>query len=321
MKALTKWLSVVFLAVCVVAAGALVWQRQAVYDWWRLRDYEPSVQVQALAKATTMTDEGTRLFYVAHPQISEAKTFNQQCHRHEFSIVLGCYVAGGNIYLFDVQDNRLNGIKEVTAAHEMLHVAYERLTDSERTRIDALLLEVYRNIPPGRLRDTIAQYEAADPHSVPNELHSILGTELRDLPPELEAYYARYFNNRQAVVAFSEQYEQEFSRRKDQVAAYDALLATLRHRIEENQAQLAVKYEQLNAQQREMNDLRQQQNFAAYNSLVDVHNMQVGEYNALVAVTQAQIEEHNNLVAARNALAIEVQELVQSIDSTPNQLR
>ena len=35
-------------------------------------------------------------------------------------------------YIYNVNDERLNGLKEVTAAHEMLHAAYERLPESDK---------------------------------------------------------------------------------------------------------------------------------------------------------------------------------------------
>ncbi|MCA9337649.1 hypothetical protein KC951_02995 [Candidatus Saccharibacteria bacterium] len=311
-------------ALTALIAGVLIfgwWQRQAAYDWWRLRGYQPSPEIAQIAANTTMTDLGKRLFYVAHPSLSDQATFNQNCNISEFSIILGCYISGGNIYVYDVSDERLAGIHEVTAAHEMLHVAYERLSDAERERVDTLLIDAYNNLKDERIKTTIAQYEAADPSSVPNELHSILGTEVRNLSPELEEYYKQYFDDRSVVVAYSEHYEHEFAARRAQVVAYDVQLETLKQQIESNQSALYQRRAMLESTQNQLNQLRINEQYSLYNAQVDSYNAAVNAYNDLVATTKAQIEQYNTIVAARNALAVEVQQLVEALDSTPQSIQ
>ncbi len=46
--------------------------------------------------------------------------------------ILGCYnPSSRDIYIYNVTNSELDGVKEVTAAHEMLHAAWERLSESE----------------------------------------------------------------------------------------------------------------------------------------------------------------------------------------------
>lgn len=313
------------LFVAILVALGLGWLfRQDISDWWRLREYQPPAQVVQLADQATMTDEGRRIFYTTHPEITDEAAFNANCRQGtaaEYSIILGCYVSNGglygNMYLFNIDDQRLSGVMQVTAAHEMLHAAYDRLSPSERERIDALLTETYQNMPAGRIKDTIAQYEAADPASVPSELHSILGTELRDLPPELEEYYRQYFTDRLAIVAFSEQYETEFTRRQDQVAAYDVRLAQLKATIDANQARIESLNAGLNRQAQQLESI---QDPGIYNQAANAYNAEVAAYNELVRLTRAQIDEYNALVETRNNLALEVQALTEAIDSRPETL-
>ncbi len=59
--------------------------------------------------------------------------------------ILGCYVTQ-RIYIYDVKDAKLDGIREVTAAHEMLHAAYERMSSSEQTKVNALLEVEYEKL-------------------------------------------------------------------------------------------------------------------------------------------------------------------------------
>ncbi len=314
---LRKFFSGLVVAVALIAVVGAVFFRQELYDQWRLRGYEPSAEVVALAESTTMTDEAKRIFYVAHPSVTDADTFNANCHIEEFSIILGCYISRGNIYVYDVQDKRLSGIHEVTAAHEMLHAAYDRLDADERSKLDNLLVETYKAINSNRLNETIAQYQSNDPASVPNELHSILGTEVRKLPAALEEHYKKYFSDRLAVVSYSEKYEKVFSSRETRVNQIDRQLEALKADIELNQARLDNLNNELTSERQELNKLRSSNDFSEYNSKVDDYNQKVNEYNELVETTKKQINRYNDFVEERNSLAVEVQDLVKAIDSTP----
>ncbi len=315
-----------FLLLAVLAGGWLF--RQDISDWWRLREYQAPPAVVALADETTMTDKGRRIYYTTHPQITDREQFNSSCRQGtaaEYSIILGCYINSGGLYgsmyLYNVNDQRLDGVMQVTAAHEMLHAAYDRLSDKERQRVDQLLRQAYERLPADSpIRQAIAQYEASDPAAVPSELHSILGTELRDLPAELEDYYRRYFSDRQVVVGFAEAYGNEFLRRENQVARYDEQLANIRATIDANQIEIEAQLGLLQAQQAELESLEASGNFEAYNSMVPIYNQAVNSYNALVTRTRDLIDQYNQIVAERNSLAVEVQSLQQSIDSRPQTL-
>jgi hypothetical protein len=171
-----------------------------------------------------MTPGARRLFYVYRPVLEDKGSFNQHCSNSEQTIVLGCYIEHQGIYLYNISDQRLNGVIEVTAAHEMLHGAYDRLSDKERQRIDGLTAGVAASLTDERIKSTVENYRKKDPSVVPNELHSILATEVRNLPPDLEAYYGRYFTNRKAIVDLADQYKQAFTEREDHVKSIDAQL-------------------------------------------------------------------------------------------------
>jgi chromosome segregation ATPase len=134
----------------------------------------------------------------------------------EQTAVLGCY-SGTRIYLFDIDNETLSGIKEVTAAHEMLHAAYQRLPDGEKSRINTLLEQQSRvlGVDQVRIDELMAQYAKSEPGERLNELHSILGSEVRSLNPELEAYYRQYFSDRAKLVTLSEQYQSVFTELKN----------------------------------------------------------------------------------------------------------
>jgi hypothetical protein len=306
------------LVVLLVALSTIGWwQRQDIGDWLRLRNYEPAVEIAELADRTDMTDHARRLFYVYHPKLNDREDFNTNCTDSEHSIVLGCYVSRTGIYIYDVDDPRLNGIKEVTAAHEMLHVAYERLSASEREWIDARVMTEFKNVTSERITKAVAAYREKDSSIVPNELHSILGTEVRTLSRELEDYYGRYFNDRLAVVGFSENYERAFAERQERVARYDAELEALRAQIDLLQSSLNSQSESLHKQRDELNSLLSNNQIEQYNAGVPVYNANVQSYNISVNEARALIDRFNRLVLERNAIALEGNELIKAIDSRP----
>lgn len=314
-------LSGVLCSLLLIAAPIVAFtQRQAISDWYVLRDYTAPSAIAQLADATTMTDQGRRLFYVNKPSLEGRETFSGRCHQGEESIVLGCFIEDDGIYLYNVQDPRLKGVLEVTAAHEMLHAAYSRLGEDERIHIDNLLKDVYRTVTNERIKATVARYEANDASVVPNELHSILGTELTDLSPELETYYRQYFSNRTTIVKLSEQYEQEFATRQAQVTEYDNRMEALKNTISQSNSSLAAQHSELTSQRDTLNGLVSSGDIETYNSMVGDFNRKVNAYNRTVQTAQSRIDEYNELVEKRNALAVEVQSLVEAIDSRPQSL-
>jgi hypothetical protein len=307
--------------VLLLALPIVGWsQRWNLYDYWRLRGYEPSETVASLASDTAMNDKARRLFYVYHPELKDKTNFSEFCQSGEKTIVLGCYISGSSIYLYSVTDERLHGIMEVTAAHEMLHAAYDRLSGSEMEHLNNLLRADFSKVKSQRVQDTIEEYRknGAD---VDNELHSILATEIRELSPELETYYQRYFTDRLKVVAYSEKYEQAFTERKQKVEAFDARLESLKNQIESLEADLQTREQNLQSDRKRLDGLLAERNIDAYNAGVAGFNAQVSAYNSQVNKIRGLIDQHNTIVAERNAIAEEESELVKAIDSRPSTIQ
>ncbi len=297
-------------------------QRQAIFDQIRLHNYNPPTSIIQLATSTTMNDKTRRLFYVYHPELDSREEFSDHCpNRQEKSIVLGCYVSPYGIYLFDVSDERLAGIEEVTAAHEILHAAYDRLSSGEKKEIDQLLNQAFSEITDNRIKATIESYSAAGA-DINNELHSILGTEVRNLPTELETYYSRYFNNRKKIVSFSEQYEKAFSDRKAQADSFlkrmeeiEGQLQTLRNEIDASESSLTNQRQVLEQERRTTQDAN------TFNTKVGAYNNQVTIYQAKIQTYNSLVSEHNDILKKYNAIALEESELIKAIDSRPSTIQ
>lgn len=317
-KKLSKALIVIFL----FSLTAVAWtQRWAIYDAYRLRGYTPPAPVVSLATQTTMNDKTKRLFYVYRPSLEDKEAFNAHCRSSELTIVLGCYVSHSGIYLYNITDERINGVQQVTAAHEVLHAAYDRLSESDKSKLNVLLEEEFSRVKDQRIRSTIEDYrkKGAD---VNNELHSILGTEVRILSPELEDYYKKYFTDRSQVVSFSEKYEQAFSERKAKAAEYlrqmdeiKTKLDGLKNAINDQEARLASERSSL---QVDRNGTNTPESARAFNARVDAYNAQVSAYQQDIKLFNGLVAQYNDLLSRYNNLAHEEGELLNAIDSRPS---
>lgn len=304
----------VILAFAALAFGFLY--NQEIVDWTKLRGYTPDPEIVVLADNTTMVDSARRLFYVNRPTIADKDLFNEHCREDEHSIVLGCYLSGQRgIYLLDVNDDRLNGIKEVTAAHELLHATYERLSSKEKQEVDAMLEDAFTRVTNTRIKESIELYRKKDANIVSNELHSIIGSEVRDLSPELEKYYSKYFSNRLKIVSFSEQYEQAFIERQNAVREYDIELAEIKAEIDSTSNRLNQESSDLTNLKSKLNQLKREDKIEEHNALIPEFNAKVNSYNQDVDELSAKVVKYNETVQTRNNVASEEAALVEAIDS------
>lgn len=305
------------LIVLAVLAWGL-WQHQAVIDWIKLRNYTPPTAIAQIATEDTMTPYARKVFYVNAPARQSKSAFTQCSVKAEQTIVLGCYHGRQNgIFFLSVTDPRLEGVEQVTAAHEMLHAAYDRLSGSERAKIDKLLREYYNhNLKDERVRETVEAYRTSEPNDLTNEMHSIFGTEVADLPPALEQYYKKYFTNRGTVAAFAARYQAEFISRQQAIKNYDAQLTSLKARIDDLENDLNDRRGALDASSERLQQLRSSDDVSAYNAAVPGYNSQVNAFNDEVAQVKRLIDQYNSIVSMRNALAEETKQLTNEIDST-----
>jgi len=292
----------VFFILAVVAAYFVHENKRMLLDRYIVWRTPPSAAVVDLAERTDMSDLGRRVFFASLPSIDDAEAFNANCSNIETTmIILGCH-SGGKIYVFNVRDERIAAAKYVTAAHEMLHAAYARLSEGERAEVDRMLENAYQlSKDSDEYRAVMAEYAQVEPGQRDNELHSILGTEYAELPPDLEDYYARYFSDRRKVAAMTIQYKKVFQNLEAGQLELKARLDRLATKIEADYALLDTMKSQLDDDIDDFNrrEFRSQTEFGASRQLlierVDEFerfqaqiNVDVGQYNAWV-------EEYNNL--------------------------
>jgi hypothetical protein len=309
-----------FLIPIILLVGLfLIWHnRWWFYDEYRLYGYKPPTEISQIANEDQLTSYSKTLLYVYHPSLENSVTFNNNCKVTPAAVVLGCTIIDRGIYLYNIQDPALNGVEQVTAAYEMLHVAYSRLSSSQLKTINALLVSTYNKLAPTnpQLRAEYASYlKTEGPGAIDNELHSTLGTEIPNLPQSLGNYYKKYFNNRQLIVNYANQYESVFTTRQNEVASDDSELSSLKSQINSLNTILTNEYATIESQQANMNSLKAEGNYSQYNSDIAPYNALVGQYNAQVAQDQALVNQYNSLVASRNSVAISENKLSNEINS------
>ena len=275
----------------------------------------PSHEVAALADRA-MTAEGRRIFFSAGPTILEREEFASVCGTAEHRVILGCYKAG-RIYILRVVRAELSGVMEVTAAHEMLHAAYSRLSESERRRVIRWVHDFYAGVRDERFRKEVQGYGPLAPDDLADELHALLPTELSSLNPVLDKHYKRYLSTRGAVVAAFEGFrsvfedlDRQWEERRREVLDLRSQLDALHTQADADEAAL----EELNAR---LDALKTQGRIRAYNDLIPEQNARVDALRGLVDQYDRLVETYNAKVDQLDALALEENRLLESLRARP----
>jgi hypothetical protein len=226
--------STVLILVLAATSVFYFFNRQWVSDQITVWQFTPTAVLESYMDRSTMTGHAEFLFEASRPVVTGADEFNTVCANHEEGTgVLGCYASSDkSITLFDVTDERLDGLEDVVAAHEMLHAAWDRMSASDHAHLTTLLeAEAARLADDPEFAETMAFYAKTEPGERDNELHSIIGTEVAKLSPELETYYSQYFSDRAALVALHEKSNAVFvslaNETKDLVKQIDDLRAAI----------------------------------------------------------------------------------------------
>jgi chaperonin cofactor prefoldin len=301
-------------------AAVIVFNRQCVIDHLIAWQYHPSSAVVALADRTTMNGDGRFFFYASQPAIESSQKFNQECGRKESgTAILGCY-NGRNIYIYNVTDSKLDGIKEVTAAHEMLHAAYARLSGNEKRSLDSLLETEYQKLNGDKdFSDRMAFYARTEPGERDNELHSVIGTEVATISPGLETYYKKYFNDRAKIVALHNQYASVFDDLQAKSEQLSSQLTALGDQIESESAQYNTDVTKLNAAIASFNDRANSDGFSSAGAFQNERDSLVAQANELDATRRAindDIAQYDTLREELSSIASQSQALNKSIDSS-----
>ena len=312
-------LPLLFFTFVAVTTVTNVGTPQWFIDQYTANTFQPSAVVEGLVESSGMNSTGQFFFYAAEAVVQDAEEFNISCAEllNEESHVLGCY--NGQIFLFNITDERIMGVKSVTAAHEMLHSAYDRLGILEKIRVDSLIEQELINTTNEDILATVELYSHLEPDYLVNELHSIFGTEAATLAPELSEYYDRYFGDRSKVVTANEKYMAVFKEiearaveLEDKMVALEAEIKTLESNFYANQAQLGRDIDYFNIR------ADRPDGFASEAAFYAERNRLIARQNALqvqIDVLNAKIDEYNGYVLELQALGKDVEALQNNLNS------
>jgi hypothetical protein len=269
--------------------------------------YRPAPEIAALAARTTMTGLGRTYFYAGEPQVLTGQAFATNCPSAEASTqqILGCY-RNHRIYLLAVTRAELVTVPDVTAAHEMLHAVYEGMSTELHAELDPQLSALYDATPDVHIKRLVPLYQQRTPLAVPNELHSLIGTQLGMLTPELDTYYAQFFKDRSQIVTAYVAYISVFDNLLNRFHELDVQLTDLRDQITSLRSQsqaIGAEADRLSAQ---INALRAQGRIAESNALVGPQNDAVRRANGLVAQSNGLVPQYNALLDEIRGVAAEL---------------
>jgi hypothetical protein len=295
--------------ILVLAATSLLYafNRQWVADQLTVWQFTPTAVLNSYMERSTMTDHAEFLFEASRPVVTGAEKFNSVCTNEEpGSGVLGCYDSGKKkITLFDVTDDRLDGLEDVVAAHEMLHAAWDRMGAVEQAQLTTLLeAEAAKLADDPEFADTMAFYAKTEPGERDNELHSIIGTEVAHLAPALEKYYGQYFSNRAALVALHEKSNAVFVSLANETKDLVKQIDDLRTAIDADYQKYNSGYDQLNS---DVADFNNRANNGGFSSQEEFDQ----ERAALIARQQALDALYASIVSRNATYEKKVEQLSQ----------
>ncbi len=254
--------------------------------------YSTPAEISQIAEDIGLTNYAKFIFGGTKPNVEDRDTFNVNCNSHDVEIsTLGCY-HNGEIHIYNVDSDELAGIKESTAAHELMHAVWAHLNVFERQQLEKAILEVYNSEQHNA--NFKKQLETYSEDELVEELHSRFATEVKDLPEVLEKHYAKYFKNQDELVNFYEHYRLPFEKLDAQFQALSNDLKTLQTDLDE----LQLDYEEKSASL--------EKEISEFNSCADTVGCFTSDY--------VFNSRRNELVQAQVALEDLYSELSQKVD-------
>ena len=301
------WILFALMAVAMVIA--IILNRVWIYDWYRGLGYEPTSDMTKVRDGLGLTARGRFLFDASRPELNNTEEFNKNCRQDESEMaVLGCYTVG-TIYVYNITAEELNGIRELTTAHELLHAVWARMSDSEKSSISSVLESVYNN-NLGVLQEDVAVYGESERME---ELFVRAGTEIKKLPNELERIYGEVFVDQDRIVDYYDGYIAVFRTIREEMEKLENDMEVVNTEIQELTGDYEKRASQLEADIVSFNSCaevagcfqneedfydRRDELVARQNELEELNE----RINALINEYNKMVEEYNNNVTESHKL-------------------
>lgn len=300
----------------LVFTGLIIGNFGTIKDFFIGLSYHPSSEMSEIRDKLQLTGTGARIFNASLPELMEKAEFNYNCREIENeSAILGCYT-NDKIYIYNIVDEELPGIRELTSAHELLHAVYRRMSESERGKWNDILTKVYED----NQKILGEEIEIYDENERMEELYVRAGTEVKNLPEELERHYAEIFENQDGIVDFYESYIAVFRKIEQKMDELLEKAKNLEADINSKTADYEKRAEKLNADVAKFNECAGTMNcFASSAAFYNERAGLVAEQNALTALydeINEMISKYNTLVTEYNENVLHGQILNMTINSS-----
>lgn len=305
--------------ILIIGFGLFAWANKwEIHDRWVAKSYKETVDSSEVLSNLNLTGRGELVFKASLTEVDDKTNFKERCpvERFEEANVLGCYSAR-RIYVLKVDEPRLAGVEEVTAAHELLHAQFERMSSSEKADLKQKLTTLRRGVTDTEVNNLIESYRSnlGEGEELDNEIFAIYGTQLDSVGEELEDIYSEYFKNRSGIVARYKAYSSEFSNIQQKIEAYDAELAELKTEKDSLETEAQALSEELNTEKQELDNLSSGDSMEQYQASAEEYNRKVGVYNSKVERIREIIDEYNALVEIRNQEALSAKNLTDTLNA------
>lgn len=263
--------------------------------------YHPTSEMTEIRDSLGLTAKGARIFNATLPELKEKEEFNQICRDIESAnAILGCY-RGDRVYVYNISSDELVGVREATAAHELLHAVYHRMSADEKREIRDALISVYQ-----KNQETLGEeIDIYEDDKKEEELYVRAGTEIAELPEILERHYGAIFENQDLIAEYYQGYIKVF--REIEQKLEDLLLEA--QNLEANITAKTAQYESdvaaLNAEVAEYNNCAVTKNCF---SSVAAATARRNELIAKSDTVSAMYDELSSLVSSYNDLVREYNE-------------
>ncbi|HVQ43613.1 MAG TPA: hypothetical protein VMT30_01465 [Candidatus Saccharimonadia bacterium] len=188
----SRTFDLLFVLTLAVVIGGAALNRTTITDSLFFWQYTPDAKTTLIATDAGLSDTGRHLLYRTNPKFDTKTAVDAHCDTER----LGCLTRQGQAFIYDDSTRPQQTI--VTATHEMLHLAYRRLPQSQKDTLAPLLNQA---VEQNAILGTEAELDdQPSPEDRLDEAHALLGTEYQHLPPALEDYYRTYFTDRSKVV-------------------------------------------------------------------------------------------------------------------------
>lgn len=271
--------------------------------------YDAPSEIITIEDKLALTDKAKVIFRASKPALESRDEFNLHCDSHDRTVsVLGCYTTN-QIFLYNVESAELNGVVESTAAHELLHAVWERLSPAEIAKLTPLIKQAYDENQE-LLSEDLKTYDDAEQLE---ELHSRIGTEITKLPSELEAHYAKYFQNQDNIVAYYDQYIEPFRALSREMETIESELTSIAELIEQLEADYHSSADNLNFEIEDFNNCARQSGCFASdavfqnrrNELIAKQSILDDQYqnlNSVIRDYNTKVNKYNDNILRNNTL-------------------